>query len=175
MYYRGATYPFMSSIIFNATVFPVYERTLAYTHSSILSGMLSGIVVSPVLYIFDVGKIKRQTNQLLQFHDFFRTRGIPITFVRESFSMSIYFSSYHYFRKYMNSFMAGGLAGLANWTITYPLDIIRSRQIAQNITFRQALAQKRLWSGYIPCAVRAILVNGACFFVFENVMKLCSF
>lgn len=175
MYYRGATYPLISSIIFNGTVFPVYERTLNHTQSTYISGLCSGIVVSPIMFIFDVGKIKRQMNQSLHIRDFIQTKGLPITFLRESFAMTIYFSSYNYFRKYTNAFTAGGLAGLTNWTITYPLDILRSRQIAQNITIQEALVQRKLWNGYLPCALRAVLVNGACFYVYEKVMKLCSF
>lgn len=174
MYYRGASFPFISSVLFNATVFPVYERTISITGSSYLSGMLSGMVVSPIMYTFDVGKIKLQTNQPLTVSDFYRTKGFPVTFGRESISMTIYFSTYYWFRKRYHPLIAGGLAGLFNWTVTYPLDIIRSRQIAQNISCLEAYGQGTLWRGYIPCAVRAVLVNAACFYVYEEALRMCS-
>jgi hypothetical protein len=174
MYYRGASFPFVSSILFNATVFPVYERTISITNSSYISGILSGMVVSPIMYVFDVGKIKLQTNQPLSASDFYRTKGFPITLCRESLAMTIYFSTYHWFRKQTHPLVAGGLAGLFNWTVTYPLDIIRSRQIAQNITFYEALQQGTLWRGYVPCALRAILVNASCFYVYEKTLSMCS-
>lgn len=174
MYYRGAGFPFVSSVLFNATVFSVYERTISHTQSSYISGMLSGVIVSPIMYTFDVGKIKLQTAQPLAVSDFYRTRGFPVTLCRESLAMTIYFSTYHWFRERYNSLTAGGLAGLFNWTVTYPLDIIRSRQIAQNISFRKAVELGALWKGYIPCAVRAVLVNGACFYVYEEALRICS-
>jgi len=172
MYYRGAGYPLASSIMFNSSVFSINERTYKYSKSFFISGLCSGLFVAPILFVFDIGKIKRQTNQSIKFKDIYRTKGLPITYCREGFAMSLYFGSYNYFRKYMNSYCAGGLAGLTSWTITYPLDIVRSRQIAQNISAKDALNQGKLWKGYIPCALRAIIVNGACFYVYEESYKI---
>ena len=50
-YYSGCKYPFISSFIFNATVFPVYERTLDHTNSHYLSGVLGGVIISPVMQV----------------------------------------------------------------------------------------------------------------------------
>ena len=53
--------------------------------------------------------------------------------------MSVYFGSYHKARDNgYNSFISGGISGLANWTFSYPIDVIMSRQIAQNISISQA-------------------------------------
>ena len=49
-----------SSIAFNATVFPVVERTQRYTGSVFLSGLLAGVCVAPFMYCFEYGKIKQQ-------------------------------------------------------------------------------------------------------------------
>lgn len=175
MYYRGAAYPLTSSILFNGFVFSAFERSLPYTNSNVLSGLMSGFVISPMLFCFDVGKIKRQTNQKFLFEHIFQTKGLPITFLRESCAMSIYFGSYFSLRETMHPLFAGGIAGLLNWTLTYPLDIVRSRQIAQNISIQKAISQGEMWKGYLPCAIRAILVNGACFYVYEGVRgKLTS-
>ena len=169
-FYRGWRFPLISGSLFNCTVFPMYERTYKYTNSSLLSGALAGIAVTPILYTFDVGKIKQQTLQPLKIQDFWKTKGIYSTGLRESFAMSFYFGSYFYFKDLgLDPFFAGGLAGLANWTGTYPIDVIRCRQIAQNISFKQALAQKKLWSGYPVCALRAIVVNSVNFKVYETV------
>ena len=167
-YYRGFKYPLCSSVIFNMVTFTVYHKTIETTKSSILSGALSGIVISPILFCFDIGKIKRQTNQTVQIQDIMKTKGLYMTFIRETFAMSIYFGSYNFFKKETNSIVAGGLAGLCNWTLTYPFDIIRSRQIAQNISIMNAIAQKNLWRGYSACIIRAVIVNAACFYTYET-------
>ena len=42
-FYKGWRFPFANSLLFNCTVFPMYERTLPYTNSHIFSGFLSGV------------------------------------------------------------------------------------------------------------------------------------
>ena len=37
--------------------------------------------------------------------------------------------------------ISGGIAGLVNWTTTYPIDVIHARQIAQHISIKQAIKQ----------------------------------
>lgn len=174
-YYKGWRYPLISATLFNCTVFPVYQRTYKYTNNSILSGAFAGVMVSPLVYFFDTYKIKKQTNQPVSLSMFKHPRyGVPSTFCRETLAMSTYFGSYYYFKDdwKLNPFFAGGLAGLSNWTLTYPIDVVRSRQIAQQISMRSAIKMGNLWSGYSICAVRAIIVNAANFWVYEKVKSL---
>jgi len=167
--YRGWRYPMAMSTLFNATVFPINQKIYKYTDNHYISGFISGIVVSPIVYYFDVGKIKQQTNQILQLRDFYRTPGYFSTTLRESLAISLYFGSYNYCKDqyYMDSFFAGGIAGLTNWTLTYPLDVIRSRQIAQNISLMDAYRQKNLWNGFTVCIIRAMIVNASIFKVYD--------
>ena len=58
----------VSALIVNSLIFPIYERTEKYTKSIFLSGVLSGFIVAPIVYTFDVGKIKNQTLKRRQFH-----------------------------------------------------------------------------------------------------------
>lgn len=171
-FYKGVKFPLISSAIFNSVVFPTYERSIEYTNNSAISGFLAGFCVSPAVFIFDVGKIKRQTNQKFVFSDFYRTRGLGITFTRETCAMTIYFSTYKYFNETHNfsPFFAGGCSGLLNWTFTYPLDTVRSRQISKNLTFAEAFAMKKFWVGYKFCAIRAIIVNAVVFQVY-NILR----
>ena len=60
-YYRGWRFPLVSATFFNCTVFPVYEYTIKYTNNSIVSGALSGVMVTPFVYFFDSYKIRKQT------------------------------------------------------------------------------------------------------------------
>ena len=87
--------------------------------------------------------------------------------------MSFYFGSYNYLKDQgFNPLISGGLAGLLNWTTTYPIDVIRSRQIAQQISIKQAIKMGNLWKGYSVCALRAVIVNAANFWVYEKVRKM---
>ena len=68
--------------------------------------------------------------------------------------------------------ISGGIAGLVNWTTTYPIDVIHARQIAQHISIKQAIKQGNLWRGFPVCATRAVLVNATTFSVYEKVKKI---
>lgn len=167
-FYRGIKYPMISGCLFNAIVFPIYELSYKQTKSNFISGAISGIVVSPSVYLFDIGKIKRQVNQPVQLKDFYKTKGLSMTFHRETLAMGLYFGSYFKCKDAgMSPFFAGGVAGIVNWTFTYPIDVIRTRQMAQNISIRQAFKQKQLWRGYTICAIRAVIVNAVCFKTYE--------
>ena len=101
--------------------------------------------------------------------------GLHTTFAREIPAMSAYFGSYFFFKEQgYNPLISGGLAGLANWTLTYPMDVIRSRQIAQHISIKDAVKMGKLWKGYNICAIRAVIVNAANFWVYEKVKYLLT-
>ena len=173
-YYRGWKFPMATSILFNCTVFPVYERTIEYTNSRILSGALAGIAVTPFVFCSEVGKIRQQTKQPISIQSFLKSRGRISTLARESIAMSTYFGMYNYAREDLsfNPLIAGGLAGWANWTLTYPFDMVKSRQIAQNLTIPQAIKMGNLWRGYPVCAFRAVVVNAANFWTYEKVKSI---
>ena len=68
-----------------------------------------------------------------------------------------------------SALVAGAAAGLANWTLSYPID---ERQLCYNIDVRTAIRGcPSLWVGYPICAVRAVLVNGAIFASYDTVNK----
>jgi len=172
-YYRGVRYPLMSGTFFNMMVFPLKERTYQYTNSYFLSGILAGIIVTPQIYFIDTFTIKRQTNQPVSLSMFKGAKGFQMTMTREMLALSLYFGTYHWMRddlKY-NSLIAGGAAGLSNWTASYPLDVIRSRQIAQRITIKEAIKMGNFWKGFPIAASRSVIVNAMSFTVFENLKK----
>ena len=165
-FYRGATYPFISSFLFNATVFPVYNRCYKYTECHYVSGFIGGFIISPMIHVFDIAKIKRQTNQLIHF----RTRGLFMSCIRESLAVSIYFGSYEKYKHY-GPLISGGLAGVFSWVFTYPIDTIRSRQISQNIKLTK-VSRSGLWKGLTPCLLRACVVNSVSFYIYEKIKYL---
>jgi hypothetical protein len=169
-YYRGVRYPLMSGTFFNMMVFPIKERTYQYTNNYFLSGVIAGLIVSPPMFFVDTFTIKRQTNQSVSLSMFKGAKGFQMTMSREMLALSLYFGTYHWMRddlKY-NSLIAGGAAGLSNWTASYPLDVIRSRQIAQRITIKEAIKMGNFWKGFPIAATRSIVVNSISFTVFER-------
>lgn len=172
-YYRGWRFPMTSSIVFNATVFPVVERTQQYTGSVFLSGLLAGVCVAPFMYCFEYGKIRKQTQQPVTINGLLNNSGRIAMLSREMVAMSSYFGMYNYMRdNNYHVLLSGGMAGLANWTLTYPIEVVKNRQLAQNISIRQALSQRAIWKGYPICAARAVLVNAANFWTYETVKNL---
>jgi len=61
--------------------------------------------------------------------------GFNVTMLRESF-LGIYFGTYDYFMSFfrekgkvskLGSLLSGGLAGVATWSVMYPVDYIKTR------------------------------------------------
>ena len=170
-YYRGVKYPLFSSVGFNMVVFPLKERFYPHTQSYWLSGALAGICVAPQMFFIDTYTIRRQTNQNVGLQMFKGSKGFGMTLARESVALSTYFGVYHKVRENHNSFFSGGVAGLANWTASYPVDTIRTRQIAQRCSIVEAAKQRKFWRGFPIAAVRAVLVNAVSFTVFEKCLS----
>jgi hypothetical protein len=172
-YYQGFQYPLMASVSFNSLVFPLkdYLHDVHGLHYA-AAGAIAGVVVSPQMFWIDTYTIRRQMSKPVGLDMFRGAKGFGMTVARESVALSTYFSSYHACREHFGSFIAGGVAGLANWTLTFAyFDTIRTRQIAQRCTISEAFAQKRLWHGFRFAAARAVLVNAFSFTVYEQVLS----
>lgn len=172
-YYRGVRYPLMTGIGFNGTVFPVYEAVRRQWGSPFWAGFVAGVMVTPFVAVSEGAKIIRQTSTTRQLTRKVVCRGMPSTFLRETSAMSTYFATYSYLHEthHIHPFWAGGLCGLAGWTVSYPVDVIRSRQIVSEtpLGFMEAMHRGRLWVGFPACAVRAMVVNATNFAVYEAV------
>lgn len=160
--YRGWTYPAVASVVYNAVAFPVY-RTCLEEYNPYQAGFIAGVAVSPVDYGFSVGKIRRQCVRPQPIH----FKGFTMCSLRTVFASVFYFGIYEDYKHEIGPLCAGGLAGLASWTFTYPCDILATRQIAGSINIRQAFAKGSLWKGYLPCAIRAIFVNSLSFKLYD--------
>lgn len=174
-YYRGVVFPLITGVGFNGTVFPVYEAVRREYDSPVLAGFVSGVMVTPIVAVSEGAKIIRQTSTTRKLTTEVVRRGMLATFLRETISMSTYFGTYAYLREKwdIHPFWAGGLCGLAGWTVSYPVDVIRSRQVVSEtrLGFREAMVMGRLWVGFPACAVRAIIVNSTNFAVYEGVRE----
>ena len=168
-YYRGVRYPLCGSMAFNTVAFGVHDRTQSVLgHGG--AGVLSGVLVTPQVFCVDTLAVTRQTNQTVRWELLTRPKGLPMTLARETVALSVYFESYFRAREHVSSVWAGGFAGLCNWTMSYPLDVLRTRQMAQRVSAREALSQGSLWRGFGVVAARAVLVNAVSFTVYEKVL-----
>lgn len=165
-YYRGVIYPTVASLVFNATAFPIFT-SLQVNNNAYFSGAVAGVMIAPIDYAFDVGKIRQQTLTTTPLH----LKGVSLSCVRTVVAMSLYFGVYSDLTKQYGPLLAGASAGLVNWTVTYPLDIVSTRQIAGNLRIRDAMGGN-LYRGYLPCALRAVIVNSATFYVYEKLNNL---
>jgi|TARA_B110000003_G_C16620646_1_gene523009 hypothetical protein len=184
-YYRGWRFPLFYSSIFNITCFTTHERTYKYTNNHFYSGAIGGFAISPITYILESFKIKYQVapetsqakpiNQKSMITNTFKQlkslNGLYSASCRETLAMGVYFYTFHKFREYTDSTLLSGAAtGIASWSLTYPIDVVMSRQIAQNISIKEAIRQKQLWKGYKICILRAMLVNSVNFKIYETVI-----
>ena len=167
----GLKFPLISSTIICGINFGSYRLLRDTNYDSALAGFISGLVVSPIVYLSDTGKISRQLGINKSWKDLVmeRKKGWTATVARESIAFGIYFKTFEDCKsKGIHPFIGGAAAGLANWTVTYPIDSIRSRQLAYNCTIRDAIKKGNLWVGYVPCAIRAVTVNSVGFYVYDK-------
>ena len=168
-YFRGIGFPIISNTIVNSILFYEYGYFKKNLNNTFLAGFISGVLCSPIIYLFDNGKALRQMGMAVNLNKLVTRSGFVSVLLRESIAFSVYFGSYEWLKndKQMHPLISGGLSGLANWTITYPIDVIRNRQIINNISMKEAYKQGNLWRGFSICAFRAVLVNSVGFYVYE--------
>lgn len=168
-YYRGIGYPMFSNTIVNSILFYQYDEIKNKVNNNFIAGGISGFLASPIIYLFDNGKALRQMGKKVHVRNIIRGTGYPMLTARETTAFSLYFGTYEYFKNKLglNPLIAGGLSGLVNWTFTYPLDVMRNRQIVNSCSVSEAFKMGNLWKGFALCAVRAIIVNSVGFYVYE--------
>ena len=167
--YAGMKYPLCGSILNCSITFGMNSYLHnQYNFDPLINGFISGALISPVVFYFDYYKVQKQLNIQNNFH-VWKRQGKTMCFLRESIAYSVYFKTYEYFyeKNNYNPLISGGISGLVNWTITYPIDTIKTRQTAHNINIYEAYKMGKLWKGYLPCAFRAIIVNSYGFYIYQ--------
>lgn len=168
-FYRGFIYPTIFSIVSNSFVFPINKYVNNIICNTYASGFITGLTITPMCYTFDLLKVKRQIPGKIQL----RLYGLGATAGRESIGFCFWLGSYFQLTKEYNisSFWAGGIAGILAWTFSYPVDVIKNRQMAQDISFKQAYRVGNLWKGYGLCITRAAVVNSIGFYVYDKTIN----
>eukprot|EP00277_Geminigera_cryophila_P006022 CAMPEP_0179431556 /NCGR_PEP_ID=MMETSP0799-20121207/16419_1 /TAXON_ID=46947 /ORGANISM="Geminigera cryophila, Strain CCMP2564" /LENGTH=301 /DNA_ID=CAMNT_0021208551 /DNA_START=26 /DNA_END=931 /DNA_ORIENTATION=+ len=116
-------------------------------------------------------------------------RGSGITCLRDGIASFFYFSTYEYLKKswtpkgekspgVVQTFCAGGFAGMANWCAMLPIDTVKSKYqvsaagqysgvaaVAKHIMATEGV--RGFYKGLTPVLVRAFPANAACFLGYE--------
>ena len=173
-YYRGIQYPITSVMFLQGINFSVTKKIYKYTNNYYFSGIIGGTAVSPFVYFFDFLKIKRQMNiKKYDILSVINSRGKIACFMRESVGMCFYYGNYHVLKEKYNfsSILSGSVTGVISWFLTYPIDIIKTRQLTYNISVKEAIKMGKLYDGLTICLVRAFIVNSSAFYSFEYAQK----
>uniref|UniRef100_A0A7E4V9N7 Mitochondrial carnitine/acylcarnitine carrier protein n=1 Tax=Panagrellus redivivus TaxID=6233 RepID=A0A7E4V9N7_PANRE len=122
-------------------------------------------------------------------------RGTAATLIRDIPASAAYLSVYEYLKKLFTggnkdqklsplaTLGAGGFAGIANWAVCIPADVVKSRlQTAPEGKYKgmRCVVQeilhdegpKGLFRGFVPVMLRAFPANAACFFGVELTLSL---
>lgn len=129
-------------------------------------------------------------------------KGAFATLLRDVPASGMYFLTYEYVKKAMApkegetqdpskrllvTIFAGGMAGIANWAIGMPADVLKSRlQTAPEGTYKNGIRDVfrelmknegplALYKGVTPVMLRAFPANAACFIGFEIFMNFLNF
>jgi len=119
-------------------------------------------------------------------------KGSAATAARDGPASAAFFASYELIQRWLqgpqrtelsvgSTLFAGGLAGMCNWLVAIPMDVVKSRlQAAPEGTYSGALdvlkkllaaeGPRALWKGAVPVLMRAFPANAACFLGYETAM-----
>ena len=172
--YRGVSFPLLQAPLLCGVGFGVYNQVYQYSDNSVFAGAVSGLVGSAIICPTDYCKIQAQQAIKPIYRQCIRT--FPVVALREIPSNALYYSVYHKCRANDISIMlAGSAAGVASWGLIYPLDTIKTRlQTNSTYTIARVTKMKGIWKGFTPCVIRAFVVNGVAFYVYETTLVMLS-
>ena len=123
-------------------------------------------------------------------------KGSCATLLRDIPASGMYFMTYECLKRWMTpegeklgilpTILAGGSAGIANWIVGVPPDVLKSRlQSAPEGTFKRGIRDvfidlmknegpRALYKGCAPVMLRAFPANAACFLGFEVAMNFLN-
>lgn len=187
--YRGLSSPLVGVSFVNAIVFGVYgnvQRLASDQHSyttHFVSGATAGLVQSFICSPMELAKTQLQVQKSLANGLSFRGptqclsyiyhtsgvrgvfKGLGITALRDIPGFASYFVSYEFLIRLnqdpgiLSTLLAGGLAGIASWTFTIPVDVVKSR-----IQVDGMLASEQKYNGIIDCVRKSYQEEGLAFF-----------
>jgi len=184
--FRGLFIPLTIVPIDRSISFAIYEKIKSDYNSPLLGSIVPSIVSN--LYMTPINSINSNyiyfnkttlkniitTNYNKQIYN-----GIGIEIVRNSLSSFLFLYSYNiYSTNFNNSFINGTLASLTMWTITYPLDTIKTnRFIFKNKSYLNIIKDlniNSLYKGIGLVYLRALPSAGGGMYMYEYIKQLLS-
>ena len=127
-------------------------------------------------------------------------KGTAATLLRDTPASGMYFASYEFLQNYLTpegktradlspgrTLFAGGMAGIFNWSVAIPADVLKSRlQTAPEGKYPRGIRDvfkelrreeglKALYKGATPVFLRAFPANAACFFGYEYALRFLNY
>lgn len=173
--FNGISYPLIQVSVINSITFGS-NNYLKKFNNNYTSNFFTGIITSIITTPMDKYKIMRQYNYKynINLQNFFKSyKSLYIVSLREVPATFIYFSTYDNLRKNnISIFISGSIAGANSWLLTYPFDTIKTRiQNESSKTIIEAYNKGHLFKGLSFCLIRAFLVNGINFSIYEYCMS----
>ena len=173
--YKGVSYPLLQNPLIIASTMSsnhiINQKTNNIYFSSLCSGFLTALIICPL----DKYKIMKQQHIKYDFNikNFKKSlKNINLCIMREVPATIIYFTSYNKLKdNNIPIFLSGSISGCLSWIFTYPIDTIKSRiQSESCLTIHEAIKKKNLFLGFKNCIIRAFIVNGIGFYVYERLL-----
>lgn len=174
--YSGVKYPTLGNLTIQSMYFGINEYFYRnYTQNHYVSGFITGTICSCVVSPIEYFKVRKQVfpNQNPLIKNMFR--GFWSNTSRESVATSIYFGCFFYLKdnRGWHPFISGATTGLITWIGTYPIDTIKTRvQSDHRLSILDAIRMRNIWKGFSYCAIRAVLVNGISFYLYDKMRNL---
>tara|TARA_Y100000389_G_scaffold112641_1_gene109693 strand:+ start:5085 stop:5750 length:666 start_codon:yes stop_codon:yes gene_type:complete len=172
---RGVKYPLYYKIVTKSLCFDLDKRI--NIKNDFARNAVVGLYLAPFTHALDLFKIYRQNDRSIKqisYYDIVNYRAFLCTVTRDMLSYSFYIPTFMIMKKNdYNTVVSASVSGFVNWSISYPIDVIRTRQISNNQnTLRDSINMGSLWKGYNACATRGALTAVVGFLVYENMIKL---
>jgi solute carrier family 25 (mitochondrial carnitine/acylcarnitine transporter), member 20/29 len=172
--YKGLSYPLITQSVVVSSLFGVFETAKSHGFDNFTAGGISGISTGLLLTPIELAKIKKQIGNKNVIKSIKNPMlGIIPTLYREIIGNSIYFGTYYCAKNNdIPIFISGGIAGVLCWTVSYPLDVIKSRiQSSECTTIKEAIVKKNFFKGLSPCLMRALVINSVGFWCYEKIIS----
>tara|TARA_Y100000741_G_C18226701_1_gene548120 strand:+ start:668 stop:1354 length:687 start_codon:yes stop_codon:yes gene_type:complete len=173
--YKGSYYPLIGNSILNSFLFSYHYNINKKIDNHFLTGLSTGIISGLILSPCELIKCKLQMNKKIKIRENLNKslfNGMSLCILRESIGLSLYFGIYEYLQKKKeNSLLNGGLCGLISWTLTYPIDIIKTKKQIDNEKISKIIKKMNILDykiGLEITLIRSIIVNSSIFYIYEN-------
>lgn len=191
--YRGCAVPLVFSSFYNSSVFFTFSTMKKdFSSNPTIAAIPTAVVASLIDGPADHLKTQMQTykRSYLEIINGLRHRLLYQTTIptlgRNIFSIPIWFTTFEYINehienKYLGAIIGGSTAGALSWSITYPLDYLKSSMQSDdfyNPKYKgymdciKKTPTKHMYRGIRPCIMRGMITSPILFLTYRTVLDL---